>query len=203
MVRQKRLNEDLDHAAQVLFSIASAIESRDPNTGNHCERLVKLGEAFGEYLNLSRTQIRNLQWGGYLHDIGKVGIPDAVLLKTEKLTPQEWEIMKQHVLIGEKICQPLRTMRDVIPIIRHHHERWDGSGYPSRLVGDEIPYLAQVFQIIDIYDALTSERPYKKALTSEQALQVLEKEAEKGWRNPTLVQQFTEFIYSTLMESYQ
>ncbi|WP_250123029.1 two-component system response regulator [Chroococcidiopsis sp. CCMEE 29] len=203
LVRQKRLNEDLDHAAQVLFSIASAIESRDPNTGNHCERLVKLGEAFGEYLNLSRTQIRNLQWGGYLHDIGKVGIPDAVLLKTEKLTPQEWEIMKQHVLIGEKICQPLRTMRDVIPIIRHHHERWDGSGYPSRLVGDEIPYLAQVFQIIDIYDALTSERPYKKALTSEQALQVLEKEAEKGWRNPTLVQQFTEFIYSTLMESYQ
>jgi putative two-component system response regulator len=203
LVRQKRLNEDLDHAAQVLFSIASAIESRDPNTGNHCERLVKLGEAFGEYLNLSRTQIRNLQWGGYLHDIGKVGIPDAVLLKTENLTPQEWEIMRQHVLIGEKICQPLRTMRDVIPIIRHHHERWDGSGYPSQLVGDEIPYLAQVFQIIDIYDALTSERPYKKALTSEQALQVLEKEAEKGWRNSTLVQQFTEFIYSTPMESYQ
>jgi len=203
LVRQKRLNEDLDHAAQVLFSIARAIESRDPNTGDHCERLVKLGEAFGEYLNLSRTQIRNLQWGGYLHDIGKVGIPDAVLLKTENLTPQEWEIMRQHVLIGEKICQPLRTMRDVIPIIRHHHERWDGSGYPYQLVGDEIPYLAQVFQIIDIYDALTSERPYKKALTSEQALQVLKKEAEKGWRNPTLVQQFTAFIYSTPMESYQ
>jgi putative two-component system response regulator len=200
LVRQKRLNEDLDHAAQVLFSIARAIESRDPNTGDHCERLVKLGEAFGEYLNLTRTQIRNLQWGGYLHDIGKVGIPDAVLLKTEKLTPQEWEIMRQHVLIGEKICQPLRTMRDVIPIIRHHHERWDGSGYPSQLVGDEIPYLAQVFQIIDIYDALTSERPYKKALSSEQALQVLEQEAEKGWRNPTLVQQFTEFIHSSQLE---
>lgn len=194
LVRQKRLNEDLDHAEQVLFSIARAIESRDPNTGDHCERLVELSQAFGEYLNLTRAQIRNLRWGGYLHDLGKVGIPDSVLLKAGKLTPQEWEIMRQHVLIGEKICQPLRTMRGVIPIIRHHHERWDGSGYPDGLVGDEIPELAQVFQIIDIYDALTSERPYKQALSSEEALQVLAEETAKGWRNPKLVQQFTEFI---------
>lgn len=123
LVRQKRLNEDLDHAEQVLFSIARSIESRDPNTGDHCERLVKLGKAFGEYLNLSRNQIRDLMWGGYLHDIGKVGIPDSVLLKKGKLTPEEWNIMRQHVLIGEKICQPLRSMQGVIPIIRHHHER--------------------------------------------------------------------------------
>lgn len=196
LVYQKRLNEDLDRAEQVLFSIARAIESRDPNTGNHCQRLVTLGEGFGEYLSLTPVQIRNLQWGGYLHDIGKVGIPDTVLLKTEKLTPQEWEIMRQHVLIGESICQPLRTLRGVIPIIRHHHERWDGSGYPSGLVGDEIPYLAQVFQIIDIYDALTSERPYKKMLTSAEALQVMREETAKGWRNPILMQQFTEFISS-------
>lgn len=195
LVRQKRLNEDLDHAEQVLFSIARAIESRDPNTGDHCERLVELSQAFGEYLDLTREQMRNLQWGGYLHDIGKVGIPDAVLLKAGKLTPQEWEIMRQHVIIGEKICQPLRTMRGVIPIIRHHHERWDGSGYPDRLVGDEIPYLAQVFQLVDIYDALTSERPYKPALSLEEALQVLAQETAKGWRNPELMQQFTEFIH--------
>jgi len=197
LVRQKRLNEDLDHAEQVLFSIASAIESRDPNTGDHCERLVTLGQAFGEYLNLTRVQMRNLQWGSYLHDIGKVGIPDAVLLKTGKFTPPEWEIMKQHVLIGEKICQPLRTMRGVIPIIRHHHERWDGSGYPDGLVGDEIPYLAQVFQMIDIYDALTSERPYKRALTLEEALQVMAEETHSGWRNPKLVQQFIQFVRSS------
>jgi len=197
LVRQKRLNEDLDHAEQVLFSIASAIESRDPNTGDHCERLVTLGQAFGEYLNLTRVQMRNLQWGSYLHDIGKVGIPDAVLLKTGKFTPQEWEIMKQHVLIGEKICQPLRTMRGVIPIIRYHHERWDGSGYPDGLVGDEIPDLAQVFQMIDIYDALTSERPYKRALTLEEALQVMAEETDSGWRNPKLVQQFIQFVRSS------
>ncbi|BAZ52384.1 response regulator receiver modulated metal dependent phosphohydrolase [Nostoc sp. NIES-4103] len=194
LVRQKCLNEDLDHTEKVLFSVARAIESRDPNTGDHCERLVKLGQAFGEYLNLSRHQIRDLMWGGYLHDIGKVGIPDAVLLKHGKLTPEDWEIMKQHVVIGEKICQPLRSMRGVVPIIRHHHERWDGSGYPDGLKGDDIPYLAQVFQIIDIYDALTSERPYKRALTFEEALQIMLEETRIGWRNPKLMQQFAEFI---------
>ncbi|MBD2432342.1 MULTISPECIES: response regulator [Fischerella] len=194
LVRQKRLNEDLDHAEQVLFSIARSIESRDPNTGDHCERLVKLGKAFGEYLNLSRNQIRDLMWGGYLHDIGKVGIPDSVLLKKGKLTPEEWNIMRQHVLIGEKICQPLRSMQGVIPIIRHHHERWDGSGYPDGLIRENIPYLAQVFQIIDIYDALTSERPYKLAFSPEEALAVMQEETAKGWRNPQLMQQFEEFI---------
>ncbi|MDF5719712.1 MAG: two-component system response regulator [Rhizonema sp. PD37] len=197
LVRQKRLNEDLDHAEKVLFSIAQAIESRDPNTGDHCERLVTFGKAFGEHLNLSRTQIRDLMWGGYLHDIGKVGIPDAVLLKCGKLTNEEWDIMKQHVVIGEKICQPLRSMRGVIPIIRHHHERWDGSGYPDGLIGDNIPYLAQVFQMVDIFDALTSERPYKKAFTNEKALSIMAEETLNGWRNPKLMQQFTDFVNSS------
>ncbi len=194
LVQQKRLNEDLDHAEQVLFSIARAIETRDPNTGDHCERLMKLGQAFGEYLSLTRNQIRDLMWGGYLHDIGKVGIPDSVLLKQGKLTPEEWTIMKQHVLIGEKICQPLRSMRGVIPLIRHHHERWDGSGYPDGLVGEQIPRIAQVFQIIDIFDALTSERSYKKAFTAKEALKVMAEETKKGWRNPELMKQFEDFV---------
>jgi putative two-component system response regulator len=196
LIRQKRLNEDLDHAGQVLFSIARTVESRDPNTGDHCERLVIRGKAFGEFLSLSRSENRDLMWGGYLHDIGKVGIPDAVLLKTGKLSAEEWVIMQQHVLIGERICQPLRTMQGVVPIIRHHHERWDGSGYPDGLAGDKIPYLAQVFQIIDIYDALSHERPYKKAFTPEESLQIMMEETAKGWRNPELMQQFTDFIHS-------
>ncbi|MEO1762648.1 MAG: two-component system response regulator [Cyanobacteria bacterium J06629_18] len=200
LVRQKRLNEDLDHAEKALFSIARAIESRDPNTGDHCERLVKLGKAFGEYLGLTRYQVRDLMWGGYLHDIGKVGISDSVLLKKGKLTPDEWEEMRQHVLIGEQICQPLRSMRGVIPIIRNHHERWDGSGYPDGLKEDEIPFLAQVFQLIDIYDALTSERPYKKAFTPIEALSIMVEETEKGWRDTKLMQKFTEFI-STINNS--
>lgn len=200
LVRQKRLNEDLDHAEQVLFSIARTVESRDPNTGDHCERLVQQGHAFGEFLGLSRWEIRDLMWGGYLHDIGKVGIPDAVLLKAGNFTPEEWKVMQQHVLIGERICKPLRTMQGVLPIIRSHHERWDGSGYPDQLVGDQIPYLAQIFQIIDIYDALTSERPYKEALTSHQALAIVEQETTRGWRNPDLVKRFKAFILSGLSD---
>lgn len=197
LIRQKRLNEDLDHAGQVLFSIARTVESRDPNTGDHCERLVIQGKAFGEYLNLPRCEVRDLMWGGYLHDIGKVGIPDIVLLKTGKFSPEEWEIMQQHVLIGERICQPLRTMKGVVPIIRHHHERWNGEGYPDRLVGDEIPYQAQVFQLLDIYDALTHERPYKPAFSPEESIQIMAEETAKGWRNPDLMRQFAEFVYAS------
>jgi putative two-component system response regulator len=197
LVRQKRLNEDLDHAEQVLFSIARTVESRDPNTGDHCERLVEQGRTFGEFLGLARTEIRDLMWGGYLHDIGKVGIPDAILLKAGKFNPEEWKIMQQHVLIGEKICKPLRTMQGVVPIIRHHHERWNGTGYPDGLVGEQIPYLAQVFQIIDIYDALTSERPYKKAMSPLEAIAIVEEETARGWRNPDLVKLFKEFIRTT------
>lgn len=197
LIYQKRLNEDLDHAGRVLFSIAQTVESRDPNTGNHCERLMIQAKAFGEFLHLPRTAIRDLMWAGYLHDIGKVGIPDSVLLKPGKLSAAELTIMQQHVLIGEKICQPLRTMQGVLPIIRHHHERWDGSGYPDGLAGEQIPYLAQVFQIIDIYDALTNERPYKRALTATEALKILVEEAAKGWRNPVLVQQFSDYMRLT------
>jgi putative two-component system response regulator len=194
LIRQKRLNEDLDHAGQVLFSIARTIESRDPNTGDHCERLCVLGRAFGEFLGLPRNELRDLMYAGYLHDIGKVGIPDSVLLKTDRLTSDEWVIMRQHVIIGEQICKPLRTMRGVLPIIRHHHERWDGSGYPDALEGNSIPFLAQVFQIVDIYDALTHERPYKKAFTPEETFEIIDQETAKGWRNPELVRYFKDFI---------
>ncbi|MBD0334372.1 MAG: two-component system response regulator [Cyanobacteria bacterium Co-bin13] len=194
LVQQKRLNEDLDHTEQVLLSIASAIECRDPNTGDHCQRLKVLGQAFGVYLQLSRDQIRSLGWAGYLHDIGKVGIPDAILLKLGPLTPDEQTIMQQHVFIGERICKPLRTLQGVVPIIRHHHERWNGTGYPDGLSGEEIPLLARVFQLLDIYDALTNERPYKPALSPTDALRLMWEEVEKGWRDPNLMGQFEAFI---------
>jgi putative two-component system response regulator len=197
LVHQKRLNEDLDHAGEVLFSIARAVESRDPHTGDHCERLSHLARAFGEYLDLSAAQIRDLMWASYLHDIGKVGIPDAVLGKTGPLTPAEQAIMQQHVFIGEDICRPLRTMKGVIPIVRHHHERWDGSGYPDRLKGHTIPWLVQVFQVIDIYDALVNERPYKPAFPIPQALEIMWDEVRQGWRNPELMAQFETFIKTT------
>jgi putative two-component system response regulator len=194
LVHQRRLNENLDHAAQALFAIAHVVESRDPNTGDHCERLVALGQSFGDFLQLSREQVRNLTWASYLHDIGKVGTPDAILLKTAALTPAEKNIMRQHVLIGEQICKPLYTLQGVVPIIRHHHERWDGSGYPDGLAGEAIPLLARIFQLLDIYDALTHERPYKPAFSPQVALQMMVDETQRGWRDPSLMAQLQQFI---------
>ena len=132
--------------------------------------------------------------------LAKLASPMPFLLKPGKFTPDEWVIMQQHVNIGVKICQPLRTMRGVLPIIRHHHERWDGTGYPDGLKEDQIPMLAQIFQTIDIYDALTSERPYKKAFTPLEAIGILEEETTKGWRNPHLVRQFKGFIHEILSD---
>lgn len=194
LINQKRLNEGLDQTEQVLFSIAKAVESRSSDSGSSCARISALAQRFGEYLQLSQEAIDNLVFAAHLHDIGTLAIPDAVLLKKGELTPEERELIHQHVLIGEKICQPLRNRRGVLPIIRHHHERWDGSGYPDGLVGNEIPQLAQVFQILDIYDALTSERPHKQAYTPAQALEIISEETAKGWRNPYMVEQFTAFI---------
>ena len=128
------------------------------------------------------------------HDIGTLAIPDAIMLKKGELTESEKELVKQHVLVGEKIFQPLSSRREVGRIIRHHHERWDGSGYPDGLVGEQIPWLAQIFQILDIYDALTSDRSYKDAVSSENALVILNQEVERGWRNPDLVAKFADFI---------
>lgn len=194
LIHQKRLNEDLDHAEKVLFSIARTIESRDPNTGDHCDRLVTLAHRFGEYLGLAPAHIRDLAWAGYLHDIGKVGIPDAVLLKSGSLNDDERVVMQQHVIIGETICRPLRTMQGVLPIIRHHHERWNGSGYPDGLAGAAIPRLAQIFQLIDIFDALTHHRPYKPAFSLEESLGIMRQEVERGWRDPALMDQFETFV---------
>ncbi|MFP4008019.1 MAG: HD domain-containing phosphohydrolase [Spirulinaceae cyanobacterium] len=193
-IRHKRLNEDLNQTEQALFSIAQALECRYRETGQSSDRLVELTEAFGRYLQLNFSAIQDLTAAAHLHDIGTIAIPDAILLKTGQLTAAEKAIVEQHVLIGEQLCRPLRNFRGVLPIIRHHHERWDGSGYPDNLKQDSIPWLAQVFQTLDIYDALTSLRPYKQALDTATALQIMEQEAARGWRNPDLVQKFRQFL---------
>jgi len=195
LVGFRRLTEDLDSAERILFSIARMIEARDEGTGEHCERLARLTVALGRELELGEEELKTLRRGGYLHDIGKLGIPDAVLLKPGTLTPEEWEIMRRHVDIGVEICSPLRSLRPVLPIIRHHHERWNGSGYPDGLVGEEIPYLARVFQVVDVFDALTSDRCYRKALTASEALGILYEETyEKHWWDPGIVPRFTEMV---------
>jgi cyclic di-GMP phosphodiesterase len=191
LVTLKRYTDDLDSADSVILSLGLIVEARDGYTGDHCQRMAAFAAAFGAHLSLPPEDIAALHRGGYLHDVGKVGIPDSILLKPGRLTPEEFAIMKRHTAIGDALCGDLRLLRPVRPITRHHHERWDGSGYPDGLRGDDIPFLAQITSIVDVYDALTSDRPYRKALTKEAALQELREEAERGWRRPDLVDEFT------------
>ena len=167
-----------------------AVEQRDRHTAGHCERLAFISVAMGMKLGVNRASLLALYRGGVLHDIGKVGIPDSILFKPDKLTAAEWVIMRSHVTRGEEICRHLKPLEPVLPIIRHHHERWDGSGYPDGLRNNQIPVMARVVQIADIYDALTSARPYKPAFAPEKALQMIEEETSWGWRDPEIVEMF-------------
>ena len=161
MLRTKRVIDSLDEAESILFAMARIVDTRDSDTGDHCERLAGLSVLIGTSLGLPPEQLTALRQGGYLHDIGKVATPDAILFKAGPLSDDEWVIMRQHTTIGESICRPMRSLRPVLPIIRHHHERWDGSGYPDGLRGEEIPLLARILQLADVYDAITNRRAYK------------------------------------------
>ena len=167
-----------------------SVESRDPYTEGHCERLARYASQLGEHLGLDWECQVALKRGGYLHDLGKIAIPDEILKKGTNLTAEEWRIMKRHPLIGENICKPLRSLRMVLPIIRHHHEHWDGTGYPDRLSREDIPLLARVLQVVDVYDALRTARPYKPAHNHEEAQQIMMQEAERGLWDQRIVQEF-------------
>lgn len=177
-------------AEGILFALAQAVEQRDLNTAKHCERLAFMSVAMGMACQLKQDSLLTLFRGGYLHDVGKVGIPDTILLKPGRLTAREWAIMRSHPVRGEEICAHVESLGPVLSIIRHHHERWDGSGYPDGLRGKQIPLLARMLQVADIYDALTSPRPYKRIYTPKQALRILETEKSRGWRDPEIVDLF-------------
>jgi putative two-component system response regulator len=187
MLRHKAAIDSLEEAESILFALAQAIEQRDKCTGGHCERLAITSMMLGSALGLPRSQLLALHRGGFLHDIGKVAIPDSILFKNGSLSEEEWVTMRTHTVRGEEICRPIRTLSAVLPIIRSHHERWDGSGYPDGLGGEAIPLLARILQVADVFDALTSVRPYKPALSSAEALNVLDAEARRAWREPRLV----------------
>lgn len=194
LVQFRRLTEELDSAEEMMFSIARAVEARDAGTGDHCDRLARMAVQLGERLGLDEDALKALQRGAYLHDLGKVGIPDAILLKPGQLDEVEWTVMRRHVEIGVEICAPLRSLRPVLPIIRHHHEKLDGSGYPDGLKGAEIPFLARVFQIADVFDAVTNERTYRQALSVPDALALLERESSRGWWDPDIVAEFLKLV---------
>ena len=194
ILRHKTGLDSKDRPETVLLSLAQSVEGRDPELGQHCERLALMASTLGLALGLTEGDIVTLRRAAYLHDIGKVSIPDSILFKAGPLTPEEWEVMKDHPERGERICGNLRSLAPVLPAVRHHHEKWDGSGYPDALAGEAIPLSARVLQLADIYDALTHARCYKRAFTPEEAATIMREEAQKGWRDPALTKQFTELI---------
>jgi putative two-component system response regulator len=187
LVRIKRYTDDLDSAAAVILSLSLTIEARDPYTEGHCLRLSRYALAVGRSLGLDEDDQSALEHGGYLHDIGKIGVPDAVLMKPGRLTSAEYEQMKLHTVIGDHLCGELRSLRRVRPIVRSHHERLDGTGYPDGLRGNAIPLLAQIMGVVDVYDAMTTERPYKPAWSPDVAFEELAREARRGWHATDLV----------------
>lgn len=190
LISLKLYTDELERAETVLFALAKSIEAKDPYTQGHCERLSEHSVELAKRLNLSNDDLVALKRAGTVHDIGKVAVPDAVLLKPARLDHAEMTIMKTHPVVGEAICAPLKSFRSVLPIIRHHHEKMNGSGYPDGLKGDEIPVTARVLQIVDIYDALTTERPYKQALSRAQSLETMESEVALGWWDPAIFSEF-------------
>jgi putative two-component system response regulator len=187
LLRLKEFTDELENAEAVLFSLALSIEAKDTYTRGHCDRLAEYSTALANRVGLARDHCVALRRAGVVHDIGKICVPEHVLLKRGPLTAEEWVIVKQHPTVGERICAPLRSFRLVVPIIRHHHEKLDGSGYPDGLKGDQIPLTARILQVTDVYDALTTDRPYRVALPRELALATMREEVKRGWWDSALL----------------
>ncbi len=196
LLKLKQRTDELERAESVLFTLARSIEGKDPYTHGHCERLSEYSARLGEHLGFSEDQIIALRRAGVVHDVGKIAVPDAILLKPSSLTPDEWKLIKEHPVVGERICAPLKSFRFVLPIIRHHHEKFDGSGYPDGLRGEDIPGTARALQIVDVYDALTTDRPYKRAFSITDALQTMKQEVAKGWWDPHVFDEFERLVRS-------
>lgn len=203
LVRMKRYTDDLDSAATILMSLAVLIERRDGCTEGHCHRMANYATTLGRKLGLAEEDLQALHRGGFLHDIGMLAVPDSVLNKADALVPDEFEVVKAHTTIGESLCGPLRSLQTVRPIIRSHHERLDGSGYPDGLRGDEVPLLAQIVGVVDVFDAITSQRPYQRAQSMEQAIDILRGQVVRGWRRRDLVEELAAIVESGGFEIFK
>jgi putative two-component system response regulator len=190
LLKLKEFTDELETADSVLCTLGRSVESRDPYTNGHCERLAENASNLGRHLRLDEDSLVALWRGGYLHDLGKIAVPDEILKKGTNLTPEEWAVMKQHPTTGENICRPLKSLRLVLPIIRSHHEHCDGTGYPDGLQKKDIPLLSRILQVVDVYDALRTARPYKPALHHDQAALTMRQEAQSGLWDEELVIEF-------------
>jgi putative two-component system response regulator len=194
LARLKQYTDDLDSAASILMTLSSMIEARDGHSEGHCYRMAHYATRLGRALLLDNRDLGALYRGGFLHDIGMLAIPDVVLRKTGPLDPAEYELIKSHTIVGDELCRNLRSLRSVRPVVRHHHERLDGTGYPDGLRGAEVPLLAQIVGVADVYDAVTTQAPHQSAQTVDHAVRVLRDQVAAGWKNRDLVETFIELI---------
>jgi hypothetical protein len=172
----QKVVEIRDMFTQTVRSLASAVDAKDKFTSGHSERVQRIAVDIGRTMRCSEAELEALEWGGLLHDIGKIGVPDAVLLKQDRLTRDERIVMNQHPVKGEEIIKPVKRLAPELPIIRHHHEWYNGSGYPDHLEGEQIPKLARILHVADAFEAMTAQRPYRmRPLTKEQAMAELRK----------------------------
>jgi putative two-component system response regulator len=193
-IRVKQAMDSMENASVMIISLARAIEGKDVYTCGHVERVGAYSVAIGKKIGLSEAELQTLRTGGIVHDIGKVGIPDQVLNKPGKLTDEEFDIIKRHPLIGYDILKPMRTFADVLPIVRWHHEKLNGKGYPDGLKGDEIPTIARITAVADWFDALITDRPYRKAFPIAECLRIMRDGAAKGDLDPILVEALAELM---------
>jgi putative two-component system response regulator len=189
LLRLKRYMDE--QAKSAVFSLARSVDSKHSLKNGHSEHLVAYVEQLGGSLGFGEEDLQELRIASWLHDIGKIGVPESILLKPGPLGAEETRIIREHPVTGENLCKPLKSLRRILPVIRHHHEKMDGSGYPDGLRGENIPLKARILQVADIYDALTTPRPYRGALPPEEALQILFSEAEKGWLDASVVLKFS------------
>lgn len=200
LLKLRRYREEIGNAITALLAIAEGVEEQDKRARGHCKRLSIMGVLLGSALKCDDYSLLTLERAGYLHDIGKVAIPGAILDKSLPLTAREMEMVKEHAPLGEKLCASVMALQPVLPIIRHHHERGDGSGYPDRLKSPQIPRLTQIFSVLDVYDSLRTWRPYRPPMGAHQAIEILKNESERGFWNPAIVEVFTRQIVPTLDE---
>ena len=193
LVRTKRLNDQLVNVENIILSLAIAIEAKDPYTEGHVDRVASYALSLGGETGLAPWELQLLRKAAILHDVGKIGVNELVLLKPGPLSADEFNHMKSHTLIGERICRPLQQDRLILEVIRHHHERYDGKGYPDGLAGEDIPVAARIMAVVDAYDALTSDRPYRNRLSQEQARQILKQEAGKQF-DPKIATAFVSML---------
>lgn len=199
LMKLKALQDELEHSENVILTLAVAMEARDPYTRGHSTRVGEISASFASFLGLGKKEQEQMKKAGLLHDIGKIGVSTDLLCKNSKLTHDELEAVKRHTLIGEDICRPLVSVKGILPVIRSHHERWDGTGFPDGLSGEDIPFNARMLSIVDSFDAMVSQRPYRAGRTLRVAIEVFKKEQHSGQWDPDLVDHF--FAMMSRMEA--